>query len=215
MTVTYDKIDPADWESITTDAIKETVEAYLNDTPTDYVKLSRFYRRLMQIGHPGALSVTMERMGEMLPCLPIISRYIAAARTVSDAEWGQIGSNLLDILDENDYFSNDYEFIRLCVLSLFVKNRNLNHFYTMAEQFGSSNLHTRREILLAAQANKAFDWLREHREDYASMDRWQQMAYLYCCMGLPREERIYFLKNKGKGSCFDECLVAWARNARK
>ena len=95
-------------------------------------------------------------------------------------------------------------------MSLFSKNRHMNHFEALARPFGQSDQHTRREILLAAKANSAKDWIREHKEHYVNMDPWQKMAFLYCMSILPTDEKKHFLKSLDHSCEFEGSLIKWA-----
>jgi hypothetical protein len=49
------------------------------------------------------------------------------------------------------------------------------------------------ENMLSAYQNKAFDWLREHRNLFDNMDAWQKMAFIYCTSALPKDEKTGLL----------------------
>ncbi|HBK64522.1 MAG TPA: hypothetical protein DD000_13630 [Cyanobacteria bacterium UBA11166] len=122
----------------------------------------------------------------------------------------RVGTILLDLLDSNEVRGNEY--FRLSILSLFTKNQYINHFSNLARRYTSSEPFVRREILLSAKQNLAFDWLREHKESYQTMDYWQQIAYIYGSSGFPKDEKKYFLNRLTLTRPFETVLAKWAKN---
>jgi hypothetical protein len=105
------------------------------------------------------------------------------------------------------------EYFRLLVLSLFSRNEHINHFARLHKLFQSSDAFVRREVILAARMNRALDWVRELKEDYPSMDPWQQRAMLFTVAGLAKDERKYFIGRQSIVRPFDKSLAKWARSA--
>jgi len=56
-TIGYLEMDDEDRESITEEIIERIIDEYLEEQSIDYSSLKWFYRRLSQIGHPGAMNV--------------------------------------------------------------------------------------------------------------------------------------------------------------
>ena len=116
---------------------------------------------------------------------------------------------MLELLDRDEVKDNEY--FRLSILSLFSKNPYINHFESLAATYPGSDSFAKREILLAAKASGAIDWLREHKENFNGMDSWQKAAFLYCCHDFPRDERRYFVNRFAFQRPFDSVLADWAR----
>jgi retron-type reverse transcriptase len=210
-TITYNDISPDDWKEFSADVVNEIVREYLNRSEVDYIRLRWFFRRLTQVGHPGALRVAIDNIQSLGPCIANICSYIASIQSIPPAEWKDIGEDLLQLLESDPI--RDNEFFRLSILSLFSKNEHINHFVKLAGSFSSSDPSARREILLSANVNNASDWLRELKENYDSMDQWQKMAFTYCVSALPRDEKKYFINRCSYACPFDEQLSEWAKNA--
>ena len=209
-TITYNQITPEDWQQISEKTIREIIEAYLSYPNIDYIRLRWFYRRLSQIGHPGAISVSLEHLERLGPCFANICFYLSSVQSVDDSTWRNIGERLLDLLNHPDVKQNEY--FRLSILSLFGRNSSINHFATLAKLYQASDPFVRREILLAARANRAFDWIRELKEAFPLMDPWQKSAYLYCVSGLPADEKKYFINRWDYSRPFEEILAKWSKN---
>ena len=191
-TLTYNQISPDHWKAFSEEIVSGIVNDYLQAEQVDYIRLRWFFRRLAQVGHYGALEVTIKNINTLEPCLPSVCAYISSIQAIPPTTWAQLGGNLIDIIESGTIFES--EFARLSILSLFSRNEHIDHFVRLARRFGSGDSHVRREILLAAKANSEADWVREQKENYTTMDPWQQMAFVYCASILPRDERRYFLK---------------------
>lgn len=121
-----------------------------------------------------------------------------------------IGERLLALLDSSEVKQNEY--LAILLLSLFARIPSLNHFARLSERFPGSSASLRREILLAAKANNADGWIRQHKQSFLGMDDWQKYAFLYCCSGLPPDERKYFISRQTFSRPFDKVLAKWSKS---
>lgn len=209
-TVSYDEISGEDWKAISEEMVAGIIHEYINKSAVDYIRLRWFCRRLTQIGHPGAIEVSLNEIARLGPCFANICSYLASVQSIAPEKWKRLGQKLLDLLGTEEVRDNEY--FRLSILSLFTKNKNVNHFPQLAKMYPSSEPFVRREILLAAKQNAAYDWLREHKENFQSMDQWQRMAYIFGSSGLPKDEKKYFLNRCNFSRPFDEVLAKWAKS---
>lgn len=208
-TILFSQISDSDWRSIHELAIRGIINEYLDSEEPDFIRLRWFYRRLTQIGHPGALSVSLERISELGPCLANICTYIGSIQTLDGSQWLALGESLLSLLDNEDVAGNEY--FRLSILSLFTRNADVNHVAELVRVYASGAPFARREVLLAANINEATDWLRELKESYQTMDPWQQMAFIYCARRFPKDERKYFINRQSFSRPYEEALAKWAK----
>ena len=207
--ISYEKVSPKDWKRLTEKKISSIIKEYIKDADTDYIRLRWFYRRLTQIGHPGAIQISLKEIGRLGPCFANICSYFSSVQSISRKKWKKIGGQLLLLLETHDV--KDNEFFRLSILSLFTRNAHLNHFSALSSQFDASDPFARREILLAAYENGAADWLREHKEAFQSMDLWQQRAFLLACSRFPLDEKRFFLHRQKFERPLELTLCKWAR----
>ena len=177
--ISYSEVEPEDWEALSGNKVSSIIEEYINMESTDYIRLRWFYRRLAQIGHPGAVRVSLENIDRLGPCFANICAYLASVQSMEPADWKDIGRALLDLLEQNNVKAS--EFFRLSILSLFTRNADLNHFSSLSARFNESDQNARREILLAAYRNEVVDWIRGHKEAFGAMDIWQKRAFIFCC----------------------------------
>lgn len=209
-TISYNEISIEDWDHITEDIITKIIYEYINQKEVDYIRLRWLYRRLAQIGHPGAIEVSLDELPKLSPCFANICTYLASVQSIDGDRWKYIGERLLELLDSDEVLNNEY--FRLSLLSLFTKNKDINHFSVLINKYPSSESFVRREILLAANQNSAYDWLREQKESYQNMDSWQKMAFVYGISGLPKDEKKYFINRISFYRPFDIILSKWAKN---
>ncbi len=210
-TISFSQVSTDDWAAISPESIRRVIEEYIASDPVDYIRLRWFYRRLAQIGHPGAIEVSLDHLDELGPCFANICFYLASVQSVSPVDWKRVGSMLLKLLRAPEVKSSEY--FRLLVLSLFSRNEHINHFARLHKLFQSSDAFVRREVILAARVNGALDWVRELKEAYPSMDPWQQRAMLFAIAGLAKDERKYFIGRQTVARPFEKSLAKWAKGA--
>lgn len=208
--ISYNSIKPEDWKQFSDKVVGKIVNEYLSKDEVDYIRLRWFYRRLAQVGHPGALDVSVNNFEKLGPCVANICTYISSIQSIEPEEWKAIGEKLLALLDTEEISRS--EFFRLSILSLFSRNKHINHFSALASRYQASDPYARREILIAAHENEAVDWLREHKESYPQMDEWQRMAYIFSVSGLPSDEKKYFINMHQSNGPYEIVLAKWSKN---
>ena len=208
-TIFYNEISESDWLDISEESIRNVISDYINKKDIDFIRLRWFYRRLAQIGHPGAIDVTLDNIECLTPCFAGICTYFASIQSIDKNRWLNIGQRLIRLLERDEV--KDSEYFRLLILSLFSRNAEINHFDSLAAMYGGSDPYAKREILLAGKMAGATDWLREFKEDFEGMDHWQKMAYLYSCKQLPRDERKFFIQRVKLHRPYDLELARWAK----
>lgn len=211
--ISYNVISDEDWKKISEEKISSIIMEYMQESEVDYIRLRWFYRRLTQIGHPGAINISLDNITSLAPCFANICTYLASVQSIEQDRWKQIGEKLLELLHSEEVQGNEY--FRLSILSLFTKNQYINHFSELARQYTSSEPFARREILLSAKQNLAFDWLRNYKESYQTMDSWQQSAYIYSCSGFPADEKKYFLNRLTLNRPFEIVLSKWSKKPNR
>ena len=83
---------------LTEDVIAGIITDYLTQTPVDYIRLSWFYRRMSQIGHPGAIEISLTNIERLGPCFANVCSYFASVQTIEPDDWRDIGAALIQLL---------------------------------------------------------------------------------------------------------------------
>lgn len=151
-TVSYDEIDPKDWRRINEKIIRGITREYIDKDEVDYIRLRWFYRRLAQIGHPGAIDVSLEEFDRLGPCFANICLYLSSVQAIDPERRKAIGARLLDLLESDEVKSNEY--FRLSILSLFSRNAYINHFDVLVSRFQASDPYARREIFVGGEEER-------------------------------------------------------------
>ncbi len=209
-TISYGNISPSDWQSITEDLITKIITEYISQNDVDYIRLRWFYRRLTQIGHPGAIEISLNEISRLGPCFAQICTYLASVQSIDSSKWKSVGTRLLALLDSDEVKNNEY--FRLSILSLFTRNTAINHFPELLRRYATSEPFLKREIILAAHQNAAFDWLREQKEHFQNMDSWTRHAFLFAISGLPRDEKQHYIGKLGLSEPFEVVLSKWSKS---
>jgi hypothetical protein len=116
-----------------------------------------------------------------------------------------VGSDLLAALDTPLVSSNEY--FQLSLLGLFPRVARMDQLPRLISMYNHSSPVVRREIILAAAAEGAVDWLREQKEMLPGMDPWSRRAFIYAAAKLPQDERRFFLKSITTRSLLDGLLI--------
>jgi hypothetical protein len=209
-TISVNQLSAADMLKFTSASVNRILEEYLATGTPDYVRLRWFIRRLAQVGHPAAVEFCLQRAEDLIPALSEVCHYFISVGASSAAlDWPSIGSSLLALLESELIQSNEY--FQLSILSLFTRQPQLNHIAKLVGRYESASPATRREVILAAAAGGAADWLRERKEEIGSMDPWTRSAFLFSTHTLPPEERRFFLKFATPRSPSEELVAQWAK----
>jgi len=207
--ITYNSVNASDWVQFSQAVLERVITDYLGQKPIDFIRLRWFYRRLAQIGHPGAIDISLRNIETLGPCLANICTYLASVQFIDRQDWLRLGERLLDLLSLPEIVQQPY--FRLSVLSLFSKTPHMNHFSRLAERYSSADAFAKREVLLSAKVNGASDWLREYKESFQHMDPWQKSAFVYAASELPRDEKKFFLNRQPFFRPFDQALAKWSK----
>lgn len=207
--ISYSEVDKTDWDSLSEAKFTEILNAHLSAKEIDYIRLRWLYRRLAQIGHPVALEVSLNLIGQLGPCMASVCTYFASIQQAGSIDWKEVGGRMLALLGHEEIKQSSY--FKLSILSLFTRNTDLNHFSDLVSQFETSDSFAQREILLAAYKNRSIDWVRSFKNRFSGMEPWVARAFILCCSQFPVDEKKFFLRTIQTTSPLEETLVRWAK----
>lgn len=208
--VFINQLAPEDLRAFKPSTIETIVAAYLAAEKPDFVRLRWFIRRLAQVGHPAGVQYLLDNIEQLIPALSDICHYfISVSSQGMSIDWPRTGDQLLTLLSSPIVQANEY--FQLSILSLFGREPQLNHIDRLISQYPIAPPHLRREIILAAAAGGAVDWLRELKEEAQSMDPWTRSAYYFATKGFPSDERRFFLQFANPDSVLEKIVAKWAK----
>jgi retron-type reverse transcriptase len=207
--ISFGVISDDDWKKIGDSKIDEIIDDYLSKDPVDYIRLRWFFRRLAQVGHPGAIQKVITRIDTLNPCLAAICAYLSSVQDLEKENWQDLGGQLIELLRNKSIVFSEY--FRLSILSLFSRNASLNHISQIIDLYSAGDPYVRREVILSAMASGATDWLREHKEAFSNMDPWQKRAFIFASSKFPSDERQYFLSRIPQTRALEAVLLRWAK----
>lgn len=193
-TIWFGQVSAEDWGKIDAAGIQHVIKTYLDPDTIDYTRLGWFFRRISQVGHPGGVETVLERFEQLLPCVSSVVSYLASLQNIDTEMWRSIGGRVVDLLEHEAV--RDSAYYQMQLVALMARNPSMNHFQRLATRYGTSPAVVQRFILLAAKANNASAWIKELKESFSSMNQVQQLAFICCIQGLPREERRFFISNR-------------------
>ncbi|MCK4398137.1 MAG: hypothetical protein KAV25_04025 [Methanophagales archaeon] len=139
-----------------------------------------------------------------------IFKYLVSIDNSSFSNWPDIGKELLELSNLGLVKENSYYL--LTIFSAFNRKPILNHYSSVLQRFNSVSPELKREIIFTALENGCSDWLRELKESYRSFDPWNKRAFLIASSQLPKEERLFFLKNNVESGIVLEKLISkWVK----
>ena len=192
-----EELDDDEQEELFGLAVDEVLTEYLEADRVDYPRIGWLLRRLAQVGTPGAAKFVVQNLGNLLPVVSDVAKYLSRV----DIEVGaalQLGELLVESL-KNDVISHS-EYLAACILSSFSDSPEFNNFGDI-EIFYHGNPMVKRKIVLAASAQKKADWIRGIKRDFSSADTWLKRAIILACGRLPKDEALTYITVHSPNHC--------------
>ena len=209
-TVWISEIEDEDLRAFDKSVVESILSDYVNAAEPDYSRLRWFLRRLAQVGHPAAVDFCLVHFDRMRPAIGEICRYfVSVSKSRSLVGWRAVGEQLIRVLEDEYVQSNEYA--TLSVMALFGQEPELNHLSQLLSRFDKSSPLIRREIILAAVAANAVDWLRSIKDSFQGMDAWNRSAFLLGVQELIPDERKFFLTTVSPQDTIEELLIGLAK----
>jgi len=190
--------------------LEKVIDAYLKIPDPNFTRLRWFFRRLAQVGLPGAVEYCVQNLSKLIPALSDVCHYLISAADSFQGDWQVVGKAVLESLQHPIIKSNEY--FQLSLMNLFSRNPSLNHLPNLVNRFAQSSNSIKREIILAACRAGASDWLRQLKEEFGGLNLWNQDAFIYSTHILPKEERSFFIRSLSKMNAWTDIVARWSKN---
>ena len=187
----------------------DLINLYLDQDPISYARLGWLFRRLTQVGAPGALHIVVRNLDRLSPILGDVARYIKSATDrVDNAE--ELGADIVKALSIRRVNHNEY--LTAVLLNLFSQQPALDHLKHLLPLYESATPAARRELILAAGAADAGYWIKERKGEFgAGGDPWLRRALLAASGSLPGDEGPHWIKKlKPQFSPLEGLVAKWA-----
>jgi hypothetical protein len=173
------------------DSLRPILESYLADDPIDYWRLAWILRRLAQTGTPGALRVVLENINALVPVIGAVGRYILHCKPSADVMSHDLGKLIANAVTSKYISKNKY--IQTVLVNILGAQPDFNNIESLSAIYDQLTIEVRREVLLAAQAGRLVDWIREQKGQFDG-DPWIRRALISACTVLPEDERKFWIQ---------------------
>lgn len=204
--VTSEEIDYESVAELSEESLEALVEGYASAKPVEWSRIGWLLRRLRQVAAPGGLRPVLKRLRLLAPVIGDAARYVLAASARFDGDPRELGSEVISLLGDSRFRNSEY--IATILIHLFAENAKLNHVTNLTAMWKSLPQSARREVLLAAAAAGATDWLRERKDDVDNADPWVGRALIASMSRLSPDEAKFWIKNKRAGLNGLDLIVA-------
>jgi len=194
--VSISVVKPVDLAKLSKNNIESVVTEYLKADQIDYVRLRWFIRRLAQVGASGGVEILVKNFGSLMPAVADVAQYFESATKNYEGSWVDIGDDLIDLYNSDVVQVSEY--LKVIILSLFSRIRDLNHIEKVTSLYVDGTAMTKRKIVLAAANGEMAGWLSGLKGDYKNSDPWLRRALIYSMRVLPRDERTFWLISVNK-----------------
>jgi len=213
----YEPIDYGDLSAEQQELIDSMnlVELFRDEIQADNepdLPLVRFVlRRLGQLSDPALVEDVLTNLEVLHPAFPDVINYLRNLRNLSPREREEIGTRILDLLDDSIISELDYH--RMWALDLFTHSTewdNANRFFNL---LGSArdNLSRRKLILAMGRASQRH-WFQSQWRNLFGEPPWPRRALLAAASCMPPDARKHWYKSvEGRLDPLEKAVMRWAR----
>jgi hypothetical protein len=186
--------------------------SYLDHSEPNFTRIRWLFRRLAQVGVPGAVSIAVAKLEQFSPAIADLASYLLAARYNFSGDWRQVGEDILHALELPIIQHSEY--LTVILLDLFARLPILNHRERILQKYRtSSSPMVKRKIVCAATAHNANYWLRQRKEELPLADPWLKRALMAGASTFSKDERKFWLQRIERGGTELEKFIArWANS---
>lgn len=159
--------------------LEEVFNSYLDQGEPNFVRIRWLFRRLAQVGVPGAIPLAVAKLERFSPALADLASYLLSAQyDYPLSEWKHVGEEVLRALDLPIIPHSEY--LTVILLDLFARLPLLNHLESILQRYRrtSGSYMVNRKIIRAATAHRADYWLRQRKEELPGADPWLRRALI-------------------------------------
>jgi hypothetical protein len=190
--------------------LETLLHSYLAQPDPNFVRIRWFFRRLAQVGVPGAVPLAVSKLEQLSPAIADLAGYLLSVQGRYTGVWKDLGDQVLKGLELPIIQHSEY--LNVILLDLFANLPPLNHVDSILQKYKASSPMIRREIIRVATAHKKDHWLRQRKEDFPSADPWLRRALIAGASTFSKDERTYWLQSLEKeGTQLEKFVARWAK----
>ena len=194
--------------------LERLLNSYLAQDEPNFIRIRWLFRRLAQVGVPGAVSLAVAKLEHFSPALADLASYLLSARYNYTGIWEDLGDQVLNALELPIIQHSEY--LTMTLLDLFARLPTLNHVESILQKYRTSSPIVRRKIIRAATAHRADYWLRQRKEELPSSDPWLKRALIAGASTFNKDERKHWLQHIQKeGTELEKFIARWAKSENR
>lgn len=168
-------------------------------------------RRLGQLGDPSVMEMVLEHLDSLHPAFPDIIRYLSSLRGLDSCKRSEIGTAILDLL--NDSILSELDYHRLWALELFSRNTDWNNESRFFQLLSSlSDQPSRRKIILAMGRAGQRHWFKSRWRSLFEESPWPRRALLAGASCMPPDARKHWYKSvESRLDPLEKAIMRWCK----
>ncbi len=192
--------------------LEEVLNSYLDQGEPNFVRICWLFRRLAQVGVPGAIPLAVAKLEQFSPAIADLASYLLSAQYGYPlSEWKHVGEAILHALELPIIRHSEY--LTVILLDLFARLPLLNHLESILQKYRTRGSYmVNRKIIRVAAAHHADYWLHQRKEEFPGADPWLKRALIAGASTFSKDERKYWLQRIEKeGTELEKFIAKWAK----
>ena len=187
------------------------LNSYLTQDEPNYIRIRWLFRRLAQVGVPGAVPLAVEKLEQFSTALADLASYLLSARyNYPLGHWKHAGEQMLHALEFPIIQHSEY--LTVILLNLFARLPVLNHVENILQKYRTCSQMVKRKIVRVATEHRADYWLRQRKEELPLADPWLKRALIAGATTFSKDERTYWLNRIEKRNELEKLIARWAKS---
>ncbi|MEL7571338.1 MAG: hypothetical protein AAGU14_12355, partial [Eubacteriaceae bacterium] len=188
----------------------KNIEAVIRDhiqnyKTIDYSRIKWLYKRFSQFGVENALPITLKYINDLMPAINSISQFFLSVANSCNTNLYKDGESLFALLADD--FIKENKYIQISILSLFSHSSKFNCTDKLIKLYNNADDNVKREIILSLYRVGGTSWIREIKQDYATLNIWSKRALAIASSMLAKDERRFFINDINKSDNLSEKLI--------
>lgn len=209
--IEYDDLEPEQQELVDSLNLDDLLQEELSSNSTDFAVVKFVLGRKAQLGEDSMVDQLLNEIDTVYPAFPQIIQYLAGLRNLTPERYKEIGSKVLDLLDNS--IISELEYHRMWGLSLFTESTQWDceeRFFRMLNS--SAYMSSRRELVLAMGKTHQRHWFQSQWRNLFNEAPWPRRAVLAAASCLTLDARRHWYSSvEAKLDHLEKTVMRWAK----